>query len=217
MSSIKDKLKATAKAKLAVTAHNALVPVIVEKNRKFPAEIHRITNEIRSELEEIRDIAEWYKAKKERVGEIKQSILEKLIYVRDNRKTLLDSRRFEDYLVEDIGITKGYFYEQLQAYSLCAEYKKISLFREIDPKILVFIAREEDKDVQKKLIDMAPSLTREYFKKSDVSDSSAPEKKKTPFVVKVNRDKLTIHVADPKILKQIETLLKTNGMTLEYQ
>jgi len=215
MSTIKDKLKANAKAKLAVNATTAVIPVVVDKDRNLPAELNRITIEIRSDLDEMRDIAEWYKAKKERVGEIKQNILEKLIYVRDNRKKFLDKRTFEEYLTEDIGITKGYFYEQLQAYSLCAEYRKMSLFREIDPKILVNIAREENKERQKKLMDMAPKLTRDYFKKSDMSDSSNSESK-SPFIVKVNREKLTIRVTDPKILKQIEALLKTNGMTLEY-
>lgn len=213
MSTLKDKLKAQAKPKLAVNTASTLVPVVSEIKRVVPSELSRITREIRSDLDEMRDIAEWYKSKKERAGEIKQSILEKLMYVRDNRKKLLEGQTFEEYLTEDVGITKGYFYEQLQAYSLCSEYRKISLFREIDPKILVNIARVEDKAEQKKLMDKAPTLTRDYFKKSDASDVSGG---KNPFVVKVNRSKLTLRVSDPKLLKQIEALLKSNGMSLEY-
>jgi hypothetical protein len=213
MSTLKDKLKAQAKPKLAVTSSSAAVPVVSDSKSALPTELARITREIRSDLDEMRDIAEWYKSKKERAGEIKQSILEKLIYVRDNRKKLLEGRTFEEYLTGDVGITKGYFYEQLQAYSLCSEYRKMSLFRDVDPKILVNISRVEDKDAQKKLMDKAPSLTRDYFKKSGTSDSPAG---KNPFVVKVNRDKLTLRVSDPKLLKQIEALLKSNGMSLEY-
>jgi len=116
----------------------------------------------------------------------------------------------EEYLTNDIGISKGYFYEQLQAYSICKEYNKPALFQEVDHKVLVNIAREKDKAKQEKLISKAPSLSREDFKKVSPTDfSEAPP-------VKINRDKMSIKITDQKMLKAIEQLLKDNGFGIEY-
>ena len=215
MSSIKDQLREKAKGKLAVNADSsavgAEVPVIVEKN--VASELTGITREIRSDLDELREISEWWQTKKERVAEIQKNVVERLIYVRDHMKKLLGSRTFEDYLTSEIGITKGYFYEQLQAYNVCVEYNKKDLFGAVDTKVLVNIAREENKNVQQKLINRAPSLTRDYFKKSDVSDSA----KKPAGKAKVNKSKMIIKVTDPKVLRQIESLLRLNGIEIEYE
>jgi len=216
MSSIKDQLKEKAKPKLAVS-ENTAVPVSAQKH--VPSELDRITREIRSDLDELQEISEWWKNRKARVAEIQRNVLEKLIYVRDHKKTLLSSRTFEEYLTADVGITKGHFYEQIQAYNVCVEYKKPELFGEIDTKILVNIAREEDKSKQKRLFDRAPSLTRDFFRKTDLLDSDEGPKagKKDNFTARVNRTKLTIRVSDPRILKQIEALLSSNGIELEYE
>lgn len=212
MSSIKDQLREKAKGKLAVNAESsAEVPVIVEKN--VASELSGITREIRSDLDELREISEWWQSKKERVAEIQKNVVERLIYVRDHKKKLLGSRTFEDYLTSEIGITKGYFYEQLQAYNVCVEYNKKDLFGAVDTKVLVNIAREENKSTQQKLINRAPSLTRDYFKKSDVSDSA----KKLAGKAKVNKSKMIIKVTDPKVLRQIESLLRLNGIEIEYE
>lgn len=212
MSSIKDQLREKAKGKLAVNAESsAEVPVIVEKN--VASELSGITREIRSDLDELREISEWWQSKKERVAEIQKNVVERLIYVRDHKKKLLGSRTFENYLTSEIGITKGYFYEQLQAYNVCVEYNKKDLFGAVDTKVLVNIAREENKSTQQKLINKAPSLTRDYFKKSDVSDSA----KKPAGKAKVNKSKMIIKVTDPKVLRQIESLLRLNGIEIEYE
>ena len=213
--SVKDQLREKAKGKLAVSENQAL-PVVSLKHEI--TDLDRITRDIRSDLDELHEISEWWKNKKSRIAEIQVNVLQKLIYVRDNKKTLLTGRTFEDYLVSDVGITKGHFYEQIQAYNVCLEYKKPELFGSVDTKILVSIAREEDKVKQKKLIDKAPSLTRDSFKKSDTSDSvDGAGKKKSVFMAKVNRQKLTIKVSDPRILKQIEALLSSNGINLEFE
>lgn len=211
----KDLLKQKAKGKLAIDAKDTAVAVVP---REKDDDLRRITLEIKSDLDELRDIAEWWATKKGRVTELKQSIIEKLIYVRDNRKKLLVSKTFEDYLLSDVGISKGYFYEQLQAYNICAEYQKPALFKEVDHKILVNIAREKDKDRQKELIQKAPTLSRDDFRKVSPTDFSANESStdKGASTAKVNRDKLSIKVADPKVLKQIERLLKANGIKIEY-
>jgi len=216
--SIKDQLKAKAKGKLSVVEQPAEKPktavAVVEKG----SELASITFEIRSELDELREISDWWKEKKERAAEIQRSVIEKLKYIRDHKNKLLGSRTFEEFLNTDIGVTRGYFYEQLQAYSVCVENNKKDLFGTVDTKILVNIAREEDAAKRKKLLDRAPSLTRDYFKKSDASDSDSTSKKGSPaFVAKVNRERMTIKVTDPKILKQIESLLKANGIELQYE
>ena len=143
--------------------------------RQKEGELRRLTLEIKSDLDELRDIAEWWKAKKERVAELKESIIKKLMHVRNNRKKLLGGRTFEEYLTTDVGISKGYFYEQLQAYGVCAEYQKPGLFKEVDHKVLVNIAREKDKEKQKELIEKAASLSRDDFKKVSPTDFSGKE------------------------------------------
>ncbi len=212
MSSLKDQLRDKAKGKLAVTTEQ-VTSLPVAQNNNLSAEIYRITREILTDLGELREISEWWSAKKTRVAEIQKNVVEKLVYVRNNRKKLLGGRTFDDYLTADIGITKGYFYEQLQAYNVCAEYNKKDLFGTVDTKILVNIAREENKAQQQKLINRAPSLTRDYFKKSDVFDS----RKKSTGKARVNKEKMIIKVTDPKVLKQIESLLRLNGIEIEYE
>jgi len=208
----KDLLLKKAKGKLAIDAPSAGLALVP---RDKGGELRRITLEIQSDLSEMQEIANWWIQKKERVGELKQLIIEKLIYVQKNKKRLLGGRTFEDYLVNDVGISKGYFYEQLQAYSVCAEYGKTSLFKEVDPKVLVNIAREKDKKEQEKLIAKAHKLTRDDFKRAAANDSSDYAAEEKP-VAKVNRNSLSIKVKDEKLLKQIEALLKANGIKLEY-
>ena len=203
----KDELKKKAKGKLDTSkkADEAKTAVVVKYS-----ELDKITREIRSDLEEMQDIAEWWQEKKQRVSELKEAIIERLIYVRDNKKNLLGGRNFEDYLSNDIGISKGYFYEQLQAYNLCKEHNRTRLFNEVDPKVLVGIAREKDKDKQSELINKAKELTRYDFKKVRPSDfSEAPP-------VKINKDKMSIKISDKKMLRAIEQLLKENGFGIEY-
>jgi len=160
----KDLLKEKAKGKLATSA---LKPVEEKKvvSISGSSELVKITREIRSDLDEMKDIAEWWNDKKIRINELKENIVTKLMYVRDHKKQLLPDRTFESYLSEDIGISKGYFYEQIQAYNLCIEHKKPSLFKEVDHKVLVNIAREKDVEKQKELLKKAPELSREDFKK----------------------------------------------------
>lgn len=208
----KELLKQKAKGKLAIDVKPAASLALVPKQKE--GDLKRITMEIKSDLDELRDIAEWWKTKKDRVAELKQNIIEKLQYVRNNKKKLLGGRTFEDYLSSDVGISKGYFYEQLQAYNICVEYQKPGLFKEVDHKVLVNIAREKDKDKQKKLIEKAPKLSREDFKKVSPTDFSGNEE--DPFTAMISRDDLTIKVTDTKILKQIESLLKANGIKVEY-
>jgi len=217
----KDLLKQKAKAKLATTLNKA-EPKAESANQVVvlgDAELSRVTIEIKSSLEEMRDIYEWWQEKKERVSELKQFVIEKLIYVRNNKKKLLPSRTFEDYLVSDIGITRGYFYEQLQAYNVCLEYKKPGLFQEVDLKVLVNIAREKDKDKQKELIDSAKNLSREDFKKSAASQNVRPsdilESDERKSVV-IDKNMLSIKLDDSAMLAAVEALLRSNGFVIEY-
>jgi len=214
----KDLLKEKAKAKLAtsvaVKAETVNLPIV------SGGELKSITMDIKSSLEEMQDVADWWKEKKIRLNELKEFVIEKLIYVRDNRKSLLGTRTFEDYLVNEIGLSKGYFYEQLQAYEVCVEYKKPKLFKEVDHKILVNIAREKDPDKKKSLIDNAKDLSREDFKKereeAKVSPTDVLKKKINNSAAVVDRTGLSIKVGDSKTLAAIEAFLKQRGIEVEY-
>lgn len=212
----KDLLKQKAKPKLATSAAVIPLPVKAQKH----GELDHITREIRSNLDELRDIQMWWQEKKIRVSELRESIIDRLVYVRDHRKKLLPNRTFEDYLTNDIGISKGYFYEQIQAYNVCMEYKRPELYKDVDPKVLVNIAREKDPERQKELIEKAPSLSREYFKKVRPSDFSekarGADPASDPAMAIISRNDLTIRVSDAKVLRQIEELLKAKGITFEY-
>ncbi len=202
----RDLLKQKSKPKLATSVNAAASTALAVKE----TEIDRLTLEIRSDIEELQDIHEWWQQKKERAAELKQSIVEKLVYIRDNKKALLPDRALHDYLTDDIGISKGYFYEQLQAYDVCVEYNKPDLFNDVDHKVLVNIAREKDKDKQKELINKAPTLSREYFKKVSPTDFS------DEIPVSADRENLGFYAPDAKTFKAIEKLLKQNGFDLDY-
>ena len=217
----KDLLKQKARAKLATTL-NKSEPKAESVNQVVvlgDAELSRVTMEIKSSLEEMQDIFEWWQEKKERVSELKQFVIEKLIYVRNNKKKLLPARTFEDYIINDIGISKGYFYEQLQAYNVCKEYNKPGLFQEVDHKVLVNIAREKDKDKQKELINSAKSLSRDDFRKDTINPKVSP----TDFFdnverksVTIDKSRLSIRLDDSEMLAAVEALLRSNGFVIEY-
>jgi len=213
----KDLLKEKAKAKLAIST---VKPVEAKKAVAVSgsSELAKVTREIKIDLDEMRDISEWWNEKKVRVNELKESIITKLMYVRDNKKLLLPDRTFESYLTDDIGISKGYFYEQLQAYNICVEYRKPKLFKEVDHKVLVNIAREEDKEKQKELIEKAPSLNRDFFSRGRSEKVSPTDFAEKPVKnsVFISRSGLSIKVADKKTLAAIEAFLKSQGIDLEY-
>ena len=204
---IKDKLKQKAAPKLAISKsiNNTASAIIINES-----EIDKITRNIQSDLDELRDIYEWWKVKKVQVNDLKKNIIEKLIYVRNEKKRLLGKMNFEDYIVNEIGISKGYFYEQLQAYNVCLEYNRPKLFQEVDHKILVNIAREKSKDKQRNLIEHANELTRDDFKKNKGG------KKKASSSVYINSKTMTLSVTNQKALQEIEKLLKKSGYDIEY-
>ena len=155
---IKDKLLKQKKGNLSVVK-TSNVPV------KKSSELDKLTYEIKANLSELEDIVETFRTKKIRAQELKQTITEQLIYIRDNKKKLLPDRTLEDYLINDLGISKGYFYQEIRAYELALEYNKPDLYKEVDSKILASISSEKDIKKQKLLIVNAHKLTRDSFKK----------------------------------------------------
>ncbi|UCH97909.1 MAG: hypothetical protein JSV88_13930 [Candidatus Aminicenantes bacterium] len=149
-------------------------------------ELNDITREIKADLEELKEIVISVKEKRERAAELRMKIIEKLIEVRKNKKVLLGERNFSDYLEKDIGITRGHLSEQVKAYELCMENNKPEYFKEVDPKVLVGIARIKDKELQKKLFERAPELTREYIRnvrRSNILGKAKDSKKSTSTVM----------------------------------
>lgn len=206
MSSIKDKLKTQAKAKLSVTAK---VPEIKEA---LPvSELQQITYQIKSDLDELREIQEWWENKKGRVVEIKKNVMERLIFVRDNKKKLLAGRSFEDYLVNEVGVSKGYFYDNVRALEIAKEHNKPDLLAGIDPKALLLADSIEDPEVKKAVIGRAGELSREDVKalkemgdiSAEVVENYVPISQRD-FIVKRSKTSITITTSQSDILDRIE-------------
>lgn len=217
MSSIKDKLKQQSKAKLAVTTEPNLK--VITKTAVVTSEIDKITYEIKSNLDEIREIQQWWDTKKTRVTELKTVIIEQLIYVRDNKKALLHGITFEDYLTNEIGISKGYFYNMTKALEIASEFKKPGLVYEADPKLIIMSQQFEDKKVQKAIIDKAGTLTREDMKTLQSQGSITAEYVESYIpisermcTVKKTKDKvfITINSEDESVFNSIMSFLKKN-------
>lgn len=124
-------------------------------------DLQKITARIQVDIDELKGIVKSVKEQRQRAIQLRLDIIERLIYVRENKKILLGERNFTDYLEKDIGITRGYFSEQVKAYELCLENDKPDYFKSIDTKVLVGIARIKNKELQKELFEKAPELTRE--------------------------------------------------------
>ena len=149
-------------------------------------DISEITLKIRKDIEELKNIIVDVRAKRHRAYELRSRIIEQLIYVRQNKKTLLKGRNFTEYLEIDVGITRGHFSEQLKAYELCVENNKPEYFNTIDTKVLVGIARIKDKKLQKLLFEKAPQLTREdisYVRRSNILGRASASKNGTRAVM----------------------------------
>ncbi len=71
---------------------------------------------------------------------------------------------FEEFLKQEVRISKQFFYEQMKAYELCLEYKQPELYKEVgDYKALVQTARIKDQKLQKKIfneIKKQPDINR---------------------------------------------------------
>lgn len=145
-------------------------------------DLFEITLKIREEIEELKNIIADVRTQRHRANQLRSRIIEQLIYVRQNKKVLLNGRTFTKYLEDDVGITRGHFSEQLKAYELCMENNKPGYFNTIDTKVLVGIARIKEKKLQKELFEKAPQLTREYIRnvrRSNILGKSSVLKKGT--------------------------------------
>jgi len=158
--------------------------VKLERPFAVSEELRVITIKIQADIGELKEIVNSVREKRQRAIDLRSGITGQLIYVRKNKKALLGERNFTDYLEKDIGITRGHLSEQIKAYELCEENNKPEYFNSIDTKVLVGIARIKNKEVQKKLFERAPELTREDIKnvrrsnilgKSSSSQESAHE------------------------------------------
>lgn len=188
------------------------VPAVVEK------ELEKITRVIKADLQKLDAIVEWVKEKKKQFNDTRERIVQNLIYVREHKKRLLKGRTFTEYLEDEVGISKGYFYEVLRAFELAQEYKKPELFQNVDYRILADIARIDDVKTRENLLKRADTLTREDVKKS--AGQTFSETIEASFTVEnmaeVNNTSLTIKLPNADILKEIESLLKERGIEIKY-
>ncbi len=219
-----DLLKQKSKPKLATSRSSVITTAVaVQEN-----ELDRITMEIRSDIEELQEIQDWWQQKKVRVVELKQAIVENLIYIRDNKKDMLPDRTLEDYITADLGLSRGYFYDQIKAYEFVNDLNAPERFEDVDYKILVGISRFKDASVQKALLDKSDVLTRDDLKrfKENEDDISASDVRKSAGrtfavepetnAVSIDRKGLSFSVSDKTALKRIEALLKQEGFVLDF-
>lgn len=187
------------------------VPAVIEND------LDRITREIRSDLQKMDAIVGWVADRKKQFAESRERVLKNLIYVKDHKKKLLPDKTFEDYLENDIGITKGYFYQVLRAYEISQDFKKPELFENVDYRILSDISRVENEKIRKDLIRRAESLTRDDVKQAVNKDSGEEILKKSKSIAEVNSDRLTIKFPNKEVLKEIEQFLKKRGIEIQYK
>jgi hypothetical protein len=203
-----------AKQKKTLEVTNAAVdsvPVVIEND------IERITSEIRADLQKLDAIVNWVSDRKKQFADTRERIVKNLIYVRDNKKKLLGSRTFEEYLEGDVGVTKGYFYQVLRAYEIAHEFKKPELFENVDYRILSDISRLESDKVKSQLINKAENLSRDDVKKAVMKEKGISPEEYSGEVAEVNRERLTIKLPTKAIMKEIEVLLKKYGIEIKYK
>ena len=160
--SASDKLKAKRKDSL---------PVDTKSSAAELSEIGTLIVEINNDLKLLAGIYNVVQKKKDDVKRIKKDLMIKLFKLDKKEKQLLKekSMTFEEFL-KLIGISKGYYSESKTAYNFAIEYKKEELFYNIDSRILYNISKE-DKTFQDELVEIAPQLTRKYFKELQKNES----------------------------------------------
>ena len=145
----------------------------VERHKKAAAEMKAALVEtqqktLKNAIQETSEINKKLKHIKNNMinfNNIKIDILKDLNYLYDNQDQLkleTDKTFFE--IIEELGISKVYYYEQLQAYNLCLEYNNEKVFNEIDTKLLVQVSRVEDKKQQQKYFENVYTLSRSDIK-----------------------------------------------------
>jgi hypothetical protein len=144
---IQDKLIKNAKKNLVTSSSAFLAPAVTD----LDTTINRIKRNIKF-LQTIKDQAETSKSE----------IVKDLIFLKNHQEELLNEKgiTFEDFLKNEIGIAKSFFYEQIKAYELCLEYNRTDLYDSVDSKILVNIARMDDKKQREKYLIKSPELSR---------------------------------------------------------
>lgn len=68
---------------------------------KNEGDLEKINNEIKFGLDQIDRIISTVKKKEKEYSELQKTIIQKLIFIKDNKKRLLDKKNFIDYLEKD--------------------------------------------------------------------------------------------------------------------
>ncbi|HRX16819.1 MAG TPA: hypothetical protein P5123_10940 [Spirochaetota bacterium] len=146
-------------------------------------ELQEITNRIKS------NVSRFEKLRRE-AGKLKQQIADDVLFVAKNKNRLLPNRTLQDYIENDLKISKQYFYSIKRSYDFLIENNKAELIRDTDFRIVDDISRVKDKEKQKELLAKTTFLTRDqireeiqkyarhtsFDKKYNSKGSSAPEK-----------------------------------------
>ena len=128
------------------------------------SKVDDILQDIENELNLLNGAKEIIEKKAKNVLKHKKNIIIKLYELKKHEKELVKSKEitFEEYLNE-IGVSKNYYYESARAYKLCLDYNKPEVFINKDVKVLLEISKLEDKTEQKETFKNIDSITRKDF------------------------------------------------------
>ena len=130
---------------------------LIGTQQKTPTKVVQETSEMDERLKRLQN----------NIGDsnsIKIEIVKDLNYLYDNQDQIkLETGKEFLEIINDLGISQGYYYEQLQAYNLCLEYSDEKAFNDVDTKILVKVARIKDKKEQKEYFNNIYTLSKDDF------------------------------------------------------
>jgi len=188
-----DELLAKAKKKSPVSAATPFVPEVVEDS-----ELDVITRRIKGNVDQFERL-------RDKAKDLKKRIADDILYVTQNKSRLLPHRSLQDYITNDLQISKEYFYQIKRGYDFLLEHNKEDLIEEADFRIIDDIARIKNKKVQEKLLSNIQNVTRstikEELQKADPdysNDSINPAKVDLKNISSIMKVLESVMVTDPE-------------------
>jgi hypothetical protein len=144
--------KAAKKKSPVASSDDNNVPAAVEEN-----ELDIITNRIKANVEQFERL-------RDKAKELKKKIADDVLFITQNKKRLLPDRTLQDYIINDLQISKEYFYQIKRSYDFLLEQDKTDLISQADFRIIDDIARVKDKKVQAELLENIDTVSRAQIK-----------------------------------------------------
>ena len=167
MASIKDKLKNSSKVTSPVSSI-----AVVKTAEVVNSELYDLTTRIKNNVAQ-------FERMKEKASILKQNIADDILFLAHNKDRLLPETNLIDYIENEIGISKGYYYQIKRSYEFLIENNQPKLINSVDFQILDKVARVKDEELQKDLLKNIETLTREELKEKCDRHTFSPAVKET--------------------------------------